>query len=55
MHVYRISSKGQVTLPKEVRKCLQLEEGDYIIFGKENGKIFIDKAQISSSPIENEK
>ncbi|TCP68544.1 AbrB/MazE/SpoVT family DNA-binding domain-containing protein [Baia soyae] len=46
MHIYRISSKGQVTVPKEVRECLELKEGDYITFGIEDGRVFIDKVQL---------
>lgn len=28
----KITSKGQVTIPNEIRKAMNLEEGDYLIF-----------------------
>lgn len=37
----KITSKGQITLPKEVRKLLKVVIGSVIIFEKENEKIFI--------------
>jgi len=32
MQVAKITSKGQVTLPKDVRTALKLKEGDRIVF-----------------------
>ena len=37
----KMTSKGQITLPKEVRKLLKVVIGSVIIFEKENEKIFI--------------
>ena len=37
----RMTSKGQVTLPKKVKEMLGAEEGDYIMFFKEDNRIFI--------------
>lgn len=28
----KITSKGQVTIPSEIRKAMHMEEGDYLIF-----------------------
>ena len=36
-----ISHKFQVTIPKEVRKEVNLNEGDKIVFVKEDDRIYI--------------
>ncbi len=37
----KMTSKGQITLPKEVRRLLKAEVGSVILFEKEDEKIFI--------------
>ena len=37
----KISKKGQVTIPKEIRSILQVNSGDYITFGISNKNIII--------------
>lgn len=44
MEVSRVTSKGQVTIPKAIREFLNLEEGDRLAFIEENGKIVITKS-----------
>ncbi|MCW6169302.1 MAG: AbrB/MazE/SpoVT family DNA-binding domain-containing protein [Thermoplasmatales archaeon] len=39
----KVTSKGQITIPIEVRKALGLEVGDTILFGKIDGNIVIKK------------
>ena len=39
----KITSKGQITIPAEIRKALDLEAGDKIMFEKTNGNIIIKK------------
>lgn len=46
MEVSRISSKGQVTIPKTIREMLNLSEGDRVAFIEENGKVVITKASL---------
>lgn len=48
MEMSRMSSKGQVTIPKSVRERLNLKEGDKVAFIEENGKITITKASTLS-------
>jgi AbrB family looped-hinge helix DNA binding protein len=38
--------KGQVTIPKEILKKLELSTGDYIDVTEENGKIIICPVEI---------
>lgn len=46
MEVSRISSKGQVTVPKNIRKSLNLKDGDRVAFIEEDGKVVITKASL---------
>lgn len=41
----RLSSKGQVTIPRSVRQALALEEGDRVVFRVEG-----DRAVLARSP-----
>lgn len=46
MEVSRISSKGQVTIPKAIRERLNVDEGDKLAFIEDNGKIVITKSSV---------
>ncbi len=46
MEISRISSKGQVTIPKTIRDLLKLNEGDRVAFLHDNGKVVITKASL---------
>jgi AbrB family looped-hinge helix DNA binding protein len=46
----RVTTKGQVTLPKDVRDFLNAEEGDYIIFFKEENRVFIEAGRLTTKP-----
>ena len=37
----KMTSKGQVTIPKEIREFLSLKAGAVVIFEKENDQVFI--------------
>jgi len=41
MSTATISSKGQVTIPQDVRKALDLKQGDQLVFVVEDGKAVI--------------
>lgn len=48
MELSRISSKGQVTIPKVIRRQLQLNDGDHVAFIEQNGRIYITKANVTT-------
>lgn len=44
----RLSSKGQITIPKHIRKVLEVEEGDRIAFIEEDGLVILTKGTLQS-------
>ena len=44
MEVAKITSRGQVTIPIDIRKKLGVKEGDKVIFAEDGNKIFIVNA-----------
>jgi antitoxin PrlF len=48
----RISSKGQITVPQEIRKRLGLEPGDRVEFVVEEGRTVIQPARTEVNPFE---
>jgi len=46
MDVARITTKGQITIPVEIRRKLNLKEGDKIIFLEQDGRIYFENAAL---------
>ena len=46
MELARVSSKGQITIPIEIRKKLNIKEGDKVLFVEEDGNIFVLNASL---------
>ncbi len=44
MELAKITSKGQITIPIEIRRKLRLKEGDKVFFIEEDGKIIFQNA-----------
>lgn len=42
-YIARITTKGQLTVPLELRKVLNVKEGDYILFEKKGSRVEIKK------------
>lgn len=51
MLVSKISKKGQVVIPKEIREKLGFQPGDVLIFRISNGEVIIEKIQESMAEI----
>ncbi len=46
MEVTRVTSKGQITIPKAIRERLNLAEGSKVAFIEKDGNIFITKSSV---------
>ncbi|MDP2815501.1 MAG: AbrB/MazE/SpoVT family DNA-binding domain-containing protein [Rectinemataceae bacterium] len=44
MELAKLTSKGQITIPVQIRRKLKLKEGDKVFFIEEKGKIYIQNA-----------
>jgi len=51
MAVYsaRVSERGQVTLPKEIREVLNVKGGDQIIFIERDGSVSVENANLAEA------
>jgi len=59
MNVGKMSKKGQIVIPKEIREKFGIKPGDAVIFRIQGNKVIIEKIQekmseilINSKPIE---
>ncbi|MEA4847353.1 MAG: AbrB/MazE/SpoVT family DNA-binding domain-containing protein [Clostridiaceae bacterium] len=41
MELAKITSKGQITIPLDIRRKLGVKEGDKVLFVEESGRIYI--------------
>ena len=44
MELAKITMRGQITIPIEIRKKLGVKDGDKVIFVEENGRIIMENA-----------
>ncbi|MCL5981698.1 MAG: AbrB/MazE/SpoVT family DNA-binding domain-containing protein [Firmicutes bacterium] len=44
MELAKITTRGQITIPVEIRKKLGVKDGDKVIFLEENGRIILGNA-----------
>ena len=44
-HTSRLSSKGQVTIPRDIRAALHLESGDLVAYALKDGKAILQRAE----------
>ena len=48
MNLAKVSANGQVTVPIEIRRKLQLREGDKLLFIERDGEIVINNASATA-------
>jgi len=44
MELAKLTSKGQITIPRDVREKLNLKTGDKVLFFEENDKYFLQNS-----------
>jgi len=42
----RVTSKGQITLPKRVKEFLGVHEGEYVLFYREGNRVYIEAGRL---------
>ncbi|MCL4514118.1 MAG: AbrB/MazE/SpoVT family DNA-binding domain-containing protein [Firmicutes bacterium] len=49
----KVTSKGQLTIPKEIREFLNVKEGDGVLFVAEEAKVYIERipAKVTSEQV----
>ena len=45
MQVSRLSTEGQITVPKEVREVLKLKPGDFVAYEIQSGEVILRHAE----------
>ena len=46
MEVAKITSKGQITIPIDVRRNMKLKDGDKVIFINDGGRYYVENAAL---------
>lgn len=55
MELAKLTSKGQITIPLQIRKKLKLKNGDKVFFSEEDGRIiFLNASQVALSSLQDE-
>jgi len=48
MEMARVTSKGQITIPRDIRSKMNIKRGDKIVFFEDNGKYFLQNSALIS-------
>lgn len=48
MELAKVTAKGQITIPIEIRRKLGVKDGDKVLFIEEAGRIYITNAAVNS-------
>ena len=44
MELAKVTTRGQITIPLEIRKRLKVGEGDKVVFYEDDGRIIVENA-----------
>ena len=44
MEIAKVTSKGQITIPRDIRVKMNIKRGDKIVFFEDNGKYFLQNS-----------
>lgn len=48
MDIAKLTSKGQLTIPRDIRKKLNLQQGDKVLFMEDNGRVYLLNSSLSA-------
>ena len=48
MEIARVTAKGQITIPRDIRLKMNLKQGDEILFFEEDDKFFLQNSNSNS-------
>jgi len=46
MEVAKITSKGQITIPVDIRRKMNLRDGDKVVFIEQDGRYYVENAAL---------
>lgn len=48
MDIAKLTSKGQITVPRDIREKLKLKQGDKVLFMEDDGKVYLVNSSLSA-------
>jgi len=48
MDIAKLTSKGQLTIPRDIREKLRLKQGDKVLFMEDDGRIYLMNSSLSA-------
>lgn len=48
MELAKVTSKGQITIPVEIRKKLRIKDGDKVLFMEDDGRVYMMNSSIDA-------
>ena len=48
MEIAKMTSKGQLTVPRDIREKLRLKQGDKVLFMEDNGRVYLLNSSVAA-------